>query len=433
MPNLRGRTVLVVSHDFPPVRSPQAIRAMAFATRLAGEAARVVVLTRSAPSGLATPPLPANIDVVRASPGWLEDRIDRLSARRRHQAPPPVDAVDAPAAGSGAAPAVLNWRGRAISRLRRLIDLACFPDGRALWAADARRKLAAICDAGRPDVALVMHEPAACLLLGPALTARGLPWLADLADPVLAPYTRWHWRGRARRLEAAALREAAAASVTNPATARLLAARHGLDPAHFTVLPQGYADLGAAPPGAGERLRLVYTGRFYPFRDPGALLAAVQATADVELVIAGPEMPEAVVDAAAARPDAVRIAGDLGHHDALDLQRSADVLVSVGNAGTAQAPGKVQEYFGASRPLLHLFHDDEDPARRLVADTRRGLACPARHEDVAAALRELLALKRAGALATHFDLGPEAVADYHWDRIAARLAALLARIQRVPA
>ncbi|MFH1599392.1 MAG: hypothetical protein ABIH12_03865, partial [Pseudomonadota bacterium] len=56
----------------------------------------------------------------------------------------------------------------------------------------------------------------------------------------------------------------------------------------------------------------------------------------------------------------------------------------------------------------------------------RGLACPARADDVAAALRELLALKRAGGLATRFDLSPDAVQDYRWDAIAGRLAALLA-------
>lgn len=417
--------MLVVSHDFPPARSPQAIRAMAFTRRLAAEAAQVVVLTRTRLPGFAEATVPANVRVLRASPGWLEERIDGLVARRRHAE---VDDDAQPAADGkvNASPAALNWKGRAIARLRRATDTLCFPDGRALWVRDAIRQLDALCESQRPDVALVMHEPAASLLVGRHLGKRGIPWLADIADPVLAPYTPWHWRGRATRLEAAALHEAGAASATNPATVELLAKRHGPLSKPIVVLPQGFTPMPAVPMPGGDTLRLVYTGRFYPFRDPAPLLAAVAATPGVELVIAGPEMPDAVLAAAQRHPDAIRLAGELGHRDALALQMTADVLVSVGNAGTAQAPGKVQEYFGAARPLLHVFHDAGDPAPALVRDTGRGLACPARADDVAAALRELLALKRAGGLATRFDLSPDAVQDYRWDAIAGRLAALLA-------
>ncbi|KFL35735.1 hypothetical protein N788_07410 [Arenimonas donghaensis DSM 18148 = HO3-R19] len=415
----------MVSHDFPPARSPQAIRAMAFTRRLADEADQVWVLTRSRLPGFAEPALPANVRVLRASPGWLEERIDRLVARRRHSE---VDDEAQPTADGSvnASPAALNWKGRAINRLRRTMDALCFPDGRALWVRDARRQLEALCAAQRPNVALVMHEPAASLLVGRQLTRLGIPWLADLADPVLAPYTPWHWRGPAARLEAAALREAGAASATNPATAALLAQRHGPLPHAIAVLPQGFTPQAAVPMPAGNGLRLVYTGRFYPFRDPAALLEAVAATPGVELVIAGPEMPEAVLAAATRHPQAIVLAGELGHRDALALQMTADVLVSVGNAGTAQSPGKVQEYFGAARPLLHVFHDDGDPAPALVQSTGRGLACPARADALATTLRELLALKRGGELGARFDLSPEAVADYHWDAITARLSALLA-------
>jgi hypothetical protein len=417
----------VISHDFPPTRSPQAIRAMAFTRRLAAEAAQVIVLTRTRPPGFAEPSLPANVQVRRASPGWLEERIDGLVSRRRRAE---ID-DEAPPAANGtvnAAPSALNWKGRIIVSLRRTLDAMCFPDGRAMWVRDAGRSLDELCAAQRPDVALVMHEPAASLLVGRRLGRAGVPWLADIADPVLAPYTPWHWRGRAARLEAAVLRESSAISTTNTATLALLTQRHGALEHPFALLPQGFTPPPAMAMPEGDTLRLVYTGRFYPFRDPAPLLEAVVTTPGVELVIAGPEMPGAVLAAALRHPEAITLAGELGHRDALALQMTADVLVSVGNTGTAQSPGKVQEYFGAARPLLHLFHDSGDPAPGLVQSTRRGLACAARTDVVASTLRELLELKRSGALAARFDLTADAVAEYRWDAIAGRMAALLASL-----
>lgn len=406
------------------MRSPQAIRALAFVRRLAAGAAEVHVLTRTALPGLAEPSLPANLRVHRASPGAFESLLDRLAARRAAAALP-TGAVD-----GFAGPSALNWKGRCVALARRAVDQLRFPDGRVAWVPAARRELAALLRSARPDVALLMHEPAAVLLLADDLSAAGVPWLADLADPVLAPYTPPQFRRRAAWLEARVMAGAAAVAVTNAATADLLATRHGVARDAIAVLPQGFGDAAVAPMPAGDDLQLVYTGRFYPFRDPAALLAAVAATPGVRLVLAGPEMPPAVQAAARAHPGAIVLAGELSHEATLALQVRADVLVGVGNAGTAQSPGKLQEYFGAARPILHVVHDDADPAPALLARTRRGVSVPAEPAAIAAALRELLQAKREGGLAARFDLGHAAVADFHWDAITDRLAARLAGIAR---
>lgn len=416
--------MLVVAHDFPPVRSPQSIRALAFVRRLATGAAELHVLTRTAMPGLAEPSLPANVRVHRASPGAFESLLDRLAARR---------AASAPHTGGGdgvAGPPALNWKGRCVTLARRAIDQLRFPDGRAAWVPAARRELAMLCRHARPDVALLMHEPAACLLLAPVLSGAGVPWLADLADPVLAPYTPRQFRRAAARLEARVLAGAAAVSVTNIATAELIARRHGIAPDAITILPQGFSSAAVSPMPAGDGLELVYTGRFYAFRDPAALLAAVVATRGVRLVLAGPEMPAEVHAAARAHPQSIVLAGQLSHEATLALQMRADVLVGVGNAGTTQSPGKLQEYFGAARPVLHVVHDAADPAPALLAQTRRGIAVPAEPEAIAAALQALLRAKREAGLAGQFDLGHDAVADFHWDAISDRLAARLAAIAR---
>lgn len=425
---LKDCHVLVLSHDFPPVRSPQAIRAAAFVRQLARVAARVDVISRSDSQAYDCPTQPPNVHLHPCSPGWFEATLDRRAALKARQGVAENDAA------SLRGPTELNWKGRLVTLLRRMANVLRFPDGRAAWVAPARRELRRICREHRPDVALVMHEPAACLLVANELSRMGIPWLADLADPVLAPYTPRHWRARALRLEARTLARAAAVSVTNGETARLLAERHGIDASTVTILPQGFDEARPArPKRCGDALELVYTGRFYPFRDPTPLLKAVAATPGTRLTIAGPELPKAALAAAARHPQAIVLAGELRHEAALAMQAEADVLVSIGNANTTQSPGKLQEYFGARHPILHIYGVESDPAIALLDSTGRGWCCPADATAIAASLRRLVMLRAEGGLAAAFNLDNEAVAAYRWESIAGRLVATLARVARSPA
>lgn len=421
---LRGRRVLVVAHDFPPTPSPQSVRAMAFVRELRAGGAHVHVLTRTRLRGLPEPALPEGIRVWRASPGPWEAAVDAVSSRRRRSGAD--GAPSAPPERTG--PVRLNWKGKAIRFATRVMALLLFPDDRVAWVPSARRMLARIAREATPDVALVMHEPAASLVLARALPALGIPWLADIADPVLAGYTPWHWRWLARRLEASTLRDAAAVTVTNEATAKLLRSRHRWARLPISVLPQGFEPQDAPPLGATLPLRLVYTGRFYAFRPAGPLLDAVLATPGVELHIAGPEMPHAVLEAASRQPDRIRLHGELDHASAIALQRSADILVSIGNRDAIQTPGKIYEYFGIARPVFHLCADAADPVPLLLSQRRRGVSSENASGAIQGVLAHLLGLKRDGRLAEPFDFSPGAVEDFTWRHLGERLAGLLAGI-----
>lgn len=425
---LQGRRILLVAHDFPPVRSPQSIRATYLCMGLLTAGAEVCVLSRS---GVAGQPLPASLSehldhlsVHRCSPGLFESLVAKFS--NRHRAPAPTPA--APFAPVG--PAVLNWKGRGVKRVRHALGWLHFPDERSAWVPAARRWLRERAGSLRIDAAILMHEPAAGVRLWTEVDALGIPWGVDLADPVLAPYTRRHWRNRARRLEADLVRNARMVSVTNEETARMLEERHCRGKAGFNVLPQGYVESGEGQGTPSVNLVLVYTGRFYRFRPPNALIAAVLKIDGIQLRIAGPELPAEVIDAARHQPDRIQLLGGLEHEQTLLAQREADVLVSVGNQGTPQTPGKVIEYFGASRPILHLAGDGSDPIPALLASLRRGVGCANTVPEVSAALERLSMLKRSGILDSEFDLRANAVAEYSWRRIGEQFAGLVATMLR---
>lgn len=427
---LAGRTILVVAHDFPPVRSPQSIRATYLCRALLDAGARVVVLTRSGLGSTALPPALSEyedaLSIHRCSPGLFERSIALVAHRRAASEASPGSAnADLDVSGG---PARLNWKGRLVALARRTLDHAHFPDGRSAWAPAARAWLRTHAGATNLDAALLMHEPAASLLLWRDVDALGIPWAVDLADPVLAPYTRPHWRRRAARLEKDVLTHCRAAFVTNHGTAALLAERHALQPDDFHVLPQGFIESPPSPGSPKSELVLLYTGRFYAFRPHAPLVEAVLRTEGVQLHVAGPELPDSLVEASLEHPAKIHIIGEVSHEQAGKLQGLADVLVSIGNRGTAQTPGKVVEYFGARRPILHLCNDEADPIPELLAALNRGVACPATTIETMERLSRLRALKQAGLLDSGFDLRIEPVADYSWRAIGQRLADALAGI-----
>ena len=124
----------------------------------------------------------------------------------------------------------------------------------------------------------------------------------------------------------------------------------------------------------------------------------------------------------------LRLLGFVPHAQAVTLQRSADVLVNIANDDPVHVPGKVYEYLGAGRPILHLGDNEEDVAARLVQTHRRGLVSGNGTPAIAESLERLVEIKRAGDWSAHFNLDQSGVEQYQWQSIARRLHGLLLEI-----
>jgi glycosyltransferase involved in cell wall biosynthesis len=416
--------LLVIAYEYPPVAAAQSLRWFYLANELAALGVDVEVLTTRIRDvwgfrGRIHP----EITVHRCFPGPFIGAAGWLSARLGHN-PGPADRA------AGAAPGLAE---RGYRRLRRLLDNLLFPDLRSEWLPFARRALADLLGQRQYDVLISAHEPGVDLLLGRWARRRWrLPWIVDLADPVLTPYTPV-WRRRLdARFEAAICRQADHVVVTTNSALDCLCARHGLKRERFSVITQGF---DAAPdgqtspvaPSAGEFV-LVYTGSLYAdFRNPAELIEALAAVPRCRLMVAG--------HVGACRPlfqslgEQVSLLGQRDHRDCLSLQRRASLLISLGNRQSYQIPGKLFEYFGAARPILHIASSADDPAAEVLAATRRGMVVVNRRERIAAALRELYQDWEAGALDRRFDLTPGAVRAYAWSAGAARLRDLCEQIR----
>lgn len=420
--------VLLISHDYPPIRTPQSVRALSFSAGLSALGFDVHVLT-SGGTGASGGGV-GKVTVHRVSSGWLNRALSFLSLRWRR------------AAGEGVGPewasewrgrATLNWKGALVKRLRLCFGALSFPDATRPWVAHARAELGRLFAGQPPDCVVLMHEPASVLLLANTLTVKRIPWVADLADPVLTSYVRPWWRWRARRLEANILNMASKVIVTNDSTKKVLAGRHAIDDAKFAVIGQGYSALkssDASPSrSGGSPLMLLYTGRFYTFRRPDALLKVIAKRDDVVLTIAGPEMPEVVLQIASAFPDKVILLGEVPNEEARRLQSLADVVVTVGNAGTPQSPGKFYEYFGACRPILNIQSEPGEEMQVLNL-VRRGLSVSNRTDAIELVLDQLVEWKLRGVLDEQFVLDESLIEQFSWTAAVKRLSGVLDEVAK---
>lgn len=116
-------------------------------------------------------------------------------------------------------------------------------------------------------------------------------------------------------------------------------------------------------------LRCVFCGTLYPgLREPCFALelfsALARAGSSWQLVMAGGGWQHFAAEAEraeAAMEGRLQIPGPVPPQKAAEMQQSADLLLSLGNAVDNQMPSKLFEYFGYGKPILHLAATLADP------------------------------------------------------------------------
>ena len=432
--------ILLIAYEFPPSPSPQSLRWAYLTNRLAAQGHEVHVLTPDIGGSMEGLPDPGpDVRVHRTFPGPVRGALGWLARGRPAPAASSTSAGGEEARGEAcrdrfemppaAEPPRLNWKGRLLERFQHGVSWLLFPDLRAEWGRPARKALHRLLDDHRPDVVVSSHEPCTTLQLGLEAKQRGFRWVADLGDPVLAPYTPRRWRRRAHGLEAAVMRKADHVLVTTAQAAALLRERHGAG-ADVSVVTQGFDErlppARDAPRRTDPTLELLYAGSFYSFRDPRALVDAVLAVPGVRLNVASGNVPGWLAGVASEHPAQVRLLGRMPHRRLLALQRQVDVLVNLANPDPSQVPGKFYEYLGAGRPVLHLLAGSGlDATGELLRALARGWSCAGDRSTIEHELHRLAEAHREGALAAGLQLGMERVEAWSWTRSASAVAGAL--------
>jgi glycosyltransferase involved in cell wall biosynthesis len=283
----------------------------------------------------------------------------------------------------------------------------------------------------RPQVIWTTFPIATASLIGLVLhRLTGLPWIADLRDPIMqvtyptVPLQRkaFAW------IEAKTLKHCTLAVCTTHSAMQAYRTRFPELAGKFRVIENGYdedglsmhgADSTAAAPAAGRRLTLLHSGMLYETgRNPSAFLRALAtlksegriSAASLRIILRAPGDVEPIDELLRelALGDIVEIAPAIPYREALREMLAADgLLIFQGKQYNAQIPAKIYEYFWARRPVMGLVDAAGETAHVLRSAGFDSLVAMDQPEAIATALAQFLDQIRSG---TAYVATPEVVA-----------------------
>ncbi|HKQ48731.1 MAG TPA: glycosyltransferase [Phycisphaerae bacterium] len=425
------RNLLLVAYHFPPHGGSGVQRALKLARYLppAGWRAHIItaghdhypVLDRTLCAEYAD----ANVERV---PGW------EPGALAKHMAAPLPPLFKRSCCGLEDR---LYWR---LDRWMRRLPLA---ELEQLWVSAAARRARHMIREHAIEAVITTSPPCATHLVGRNLQRRmGIPWIADLRDPIVDNFSyRPKTSGEDRffeRLEATIAQEADRVVVTCPELAECLRERYRNVPAErFTTITNGYdpADAPAAVQRANSgRFTLAHVGAFYREQTVGPILDAVR-----QLRATRPEIRDALrlrlVGTLSASERARLLpedhtfldhAGYVDHRTAIEEMASADILLlttPASDGGRLCIPAKTFEYLAFGKHMIASLHYSSWISRTIQQAGNCTVMLCAGAAEWANAIESCFVTWNAGRLQQPRD---RAVVDaFRRDRIAARYARVI--------
>jgi glycosyltransferase involved in cell wall biosynthesis len=299
----------------------------------------------------------------------------------------------------------------------RYLQMLALPDRWVGWCLGAIPAGLRLIRRARCQVIWSTYPIASAHLIGLALRRlTGLPWIADLRDPMIDdayPTDPW-MRKAAAWVERQTVRHCTRAVCTTAGAVRSYRRRYpDVPPERFELIENGYDEeefthAVPAPRPAGGPFVLLHSGIVYPSeRDPRPLFAALGRLrrdgaldgASFRLVLRAPVHEALLADLAREHgiADIVEIAPALPYREALAEMLAADGLLVLQAANcNEQVPAKLYEYLRAGRPVLALTDPAGDTAALMRLAAIDTVAALDDADAIAHALPRFLALAREG-------------------------------------
>lgn len=293
-----------------------------------------------------------------------------------------------------------RWGARRVEdalawRLQKMLNRTPLPEHELLWLPSAIRQARKIAEEHPVEMVITSGPPHCTHWVGEALRRRlGLPWIADLRDPILQNWARRDegvWRRRYWRwLESAVAGRAEQVVVTCEEAGADLCSRYAaLDPESVRFIPNGFdpEDCPSSPRRRdGEVFRLAHVGAFYRDQSVGPILEAIRI-ARHRNEAAGRLLRFDLMGSLSAQQrrlvrdeDSVflRHYGYQPHGEAIAAMAAADALFLMtpsNEAGRLCIPAKTFEYLAFGPHIIAMIHADTMLARTLAEAGNVTLVC----------------------------------------------------------
>ncbi|MBJ2140797.1 glycosyltransferase [Delftia acidovorans] len=402
--------ILLIAYEFPPILAAQALRWFYLSHELSKLGVEVEVVCPDI-SPVNTFPMEVD-DRIRLHRAWPGPFIG-LSQVVAKKIDDGTEVFTDPALRHGPSAAIRCYRW-----IRSVLDTLVYPDTRSEWYPFALSKVRSLIKDNHFDVVISSHEPAVDIFIGKYAKQLGIPWIIDMGDPLLTPYSpRWR-RGLDLRVERKVIREADHIWVTATSVLDLLRLRHGNDVGEkISIIPQGFPkyELERCVKKKSSKFHMVFTGNFYKdFRNPEKLASALKRIVDVDFLftIVGDNYSFAPLFQGM---DNVRILGKKDHFFCLNMQRESDILINIGNVQSFQVPGKIFEYLGAERPILHIrMSDNQDIGADIIEESCAGFSINNDVDLIEQAIRDLYQKWKDDSLDSFIIRNEEVIKKHSW-------------------
>jgi glycosyltransferase involved in cell wall biosynthesis len=205
---------------------------------------------------------------------------------------------------------------------------------------------------------------------------RKLNWIADYGDPWSVDPTHDKEHGRIKCMmdhivENVILRYIDHLIFTTEETKKLYQQKfiYGREKA-ITVVPMGsnFSLFNHIDPIRSKKFRFLYVGSIYPHRDVKSFIQALKTLTQnglvnekIEFVFVG-HLEERIKQLFNDVENLVTFYDFVPYEKSISYMKGADVLLSFGNCGGLQVPGKLFDYLCSDKPILWIIGDSADPA-----------------------------------------------------------------------
>ncbi|MBM4140174.1 MAG: glycosyltransferase family 4 protein [Nitrospira sp.] len=410
------KRILLVAYNFPPLISPQSLRWFYLCRELSRGGYLIDVLTIRMPTAFRdmVDDVSKEITIYRTFPGpfyYLTFKYSQESSKSEKS-------------GMSVNHSTF-WKILSGIHFKtyKILNNLFIPDIYSEWLPFAIKIGLNLTKTKKYDLIISSSEPRVCHLIGYFLKKKaGVPWIADYGDPWIYPVPispEFKCKKKIiERIERNILKRVDAISVTSEGIKKLYLERYpSLNEERIHVVTQGFDPVmfSQVKKEMSSKFRIVYCGSFYKnLRDPMAFFKAIKEMdkENIEVIIAGRINEFADILKKEGLCEKIKYRGFLDHKESLALQKSATVLLHIGNFTDVQVPGKIYEYFGAERPILCIKGIDRDLSAELVKRYNKGIMADNKKEDITEGIMKLYELWQKGLLDASFNL--DAVEDLTW-------------------